>query len=129
MRTNWRDGDGGYPPGSDTPDAPWNQKDIEVTDEQLETAESEVWFLLNWNENENPDVCMSNVLDMIQSVCPRDYFDQDFELILEAMEINNEKHGITAALNLMPQARRNQIKTYAEAWVDDRAEDLAREGF
>ena len=126
---NWRDGGGFYPAGSDTPDAPWNQPDLEVTDEQRETAQSEVWFLLTWNENENPDICLHEVLEMIQTVCPIKYFDLDFELLLEQMEITDQDHGITAALNMMPEERRKQIKAYAEDWVDDRAADLAREGF
>jgi len=126
---NFRDGGGRYPVGSDTPDAPWNQPDLEVTDEHYETAESEVWFLLNWNENENPDICLPDVLEMIQNVCPSKYFDLDFELLLVSMEITDQDHEIAAALNMMPEERRKQIKVYAEAWVDDRAADLAREGF
>lgn len=125
-RTNWQDGGGCYAPGSDTPDAPWNQPDLEVTEENIEEATKEVWFLLEWNPD-NEDVHFYDVYQMIENVCPRDYYTYAFRDLLDEMEVLFESRRQSVALDHMPQHHRDRIKTHAQAWIENRAEERAQD--
>jgi hypothetical protein len=114
-----------YPPGSDTASAPWNQPDAVVTDEDKENALEEVWALIEWGCD--ADISFSMLHDMIETVCPNEYFDDDFDKILEGMEIQHDDKGAPAMLTMMPQCRQVEIKHFAEVWADDRAEELAND--
>ena len=131
MRTNWRDGGGCYPPGSDTPDAPWNQHDVEPSQEHIDEATKDVWVLVEWEYGTlaPDDTTFNAVNEMIQIVVPYSYFDDEFGQIMDAMEIVAKDRGIGAALDIMPENRKAEIKRFAEKWIDERAADLAREGF
>jgi hypothetical protein len=125
-RINWQDGGGHYPPGSDTPDAPWNQVDL-VTDDHREAARLEVWVLDEWEYGEigDADCTLDEFMEMIQTVCPAKYFDEEFQILLDATEAAHQMRGMAAAIRLFTDQRRAEIKLHAESWIDDRAEELA----
>ena len=117
-----------YHPGTDTASAPWNElPELEPTAADFDEAKNEVWFLMDWTDNQNPECSFNQILEMLYNACPNDYFDVEFCTIIDAMKMTEQDHGTTEALNLMPQANRDQIKAYAESYIEERAMEIARD--
>ena len=115
-RTNWQDGGGYYPPGSDTPDAPWNQPDApEPEQRDIDDAEREIYPFLHFetdatmNDIHNANGFLgTNGTSLVVEIC-------------EAVD------GRPNPLMGVPDNLIEIVKAQAKAWVDERAQEYALE--
>ncbi len=113
-----------YPEGSDTPDAPWNQSDL-VQDRHTEQAESELSPLLEWGSDAG--IMYGDLHAMIEGVVSRSFWDSNFSLVMEQMEITYEDKGTPAMLTIMPSYYHRQLVGFAEDHVPDLAVQFAED--
>jgi hypothetical protein len=121
--TNWRDGGGYYPPGSDTPNAPWNQKDLDVRDEYREQAAKEIEDLLLFEDA--PDFYEWS--EQLQMVMPYSWFTPEVLTLIDEIEAVVEDRDMRAGMTLLNDEQRDRIEHEANVWIAERAEDIARD--
>ena len=109
--------DPNLPEGSDNKESPFNQPDIEVSDSDTEMAYNEICAVIEWDK----------------------YATQVAEELIYALELlgteeSNEAIDIIGACGkpnpsmALNQQQRDAIKAQAEAWVEDRAQEIAEDG-
>ena len=114
-RTNWNDGGGFYPPGSDTRDAPWNAPEPpEPTEPEYEKAEAEVWPFRTFDESAKfNDISLA-----------AEYLDTDEAwAAVELCEACGKDHPIAA----IDDDARKTLKRQAGDYINERAAELANE--
>jgi hypothetical protein len=101
-----------YPPGSDTPDAPWNQKDAEVSDDDRDEAYKYIAPIMEWEGYDRQEYY--NSLDLLDS--------EESAIVSDLIYSCNKPNPVMA----VSAELRKVIEKQAEAWQDEKAEDICQ---